>query len=590
MGASFSQSSYVSDASTLVDQHYDYIIVGGGTAGCVLASRLSEDPSLSVLLVEAGGSHEKETLSKIPLAAAQLLKSQRDWCYMTEPQSALNGRKINYARGKMLGGSASINALVYQHCSPSDFDEWESKGLVGWGYSSLAPYLRKSEKFTPNPLYPVDIKHRGTAGVWHTTYGYTHDICDKWMEAAQAVGITRIPDFNTPQGSLGVTKFVTFVDQGGQRSSPATAFLTKDVLKRKNLTVLVNSLTTRILFSDDGSRAIGIEVAAGETSPRYQISASREIILAAGAVNSPQLLMLSGIGHKEELGKLNIPVVKHLPHVGKNLLDHPMVPVIFRAKDGYTLDYMQNPIKAIPVMLRWFLTGTGPATSNGGEAVVFVRSDDKTLFNSKVDDEDGSGLIDNTSGPDAPDLEIGIAPASFRPLPRPKNGMTLIPILVRPVSTGYLSLVSSSPFDKPSINPEFLVNPADMSMMKRGVRLALRTARGLALKPMLDLKPDSNDTKDIYYPGDADPETISNADLEEWIRNNCETVNHCAGTARMGTSEEDSVVDHNLKVWGINNLRVVDASVFPTMVSGHPTAPVVAIAERMSDLITKDTK
>ncbi|KAF9218564.1 GMC oxidoreductase [Gyrodon lividus] len=590
MGASFSQPAYVSNPSELADKLYDYIIIGGGTAGCVLASRLSEDLNVTVLLVEAGGSHEKVTSSKIPLAYPQLLKSKQDWCYVTEPQLALNGRQINYPRGKMLGGSASINALVYHHCSPSDFDEWERKGAKGWSYKSLAPYLRRSEIFTPNIAYPVDMEHRGTTGVWHTTYSYMHDICNKWIGAAEAVGIPRIPDLNTPRGSLGVTNFPTFVDQKGQRSSPATAFLSKDVLKRKNLTVAISTLTTRILFSSDGNHATGIEFVKDATSPRYQISANREIILAAGAINSPHLLMLSGIGNKEELKKLNIAVVKHLPHVGRNLLDHPMVPVIFRARDGYTLDYMQEPIKAIPVMLRWFLTGRGPATSNGGEAVAFVRSDDKTLFGSQANDGDSTGLIDNTSGSDAPDLEIALAPASLRPLPRSNNGITIIPMLVRPVSTGHLSLVSSSPFDKPSIDPGFMANPADMYMMKRGVRLALQTARSLVLKSMLDLKSDSKDTQDIYWPGDADPDNISDTDLEEWIRNNCETVNHCAGTARMGNSEEDSVVDSNLKVWGINNLRVVDASVFPTMVSGHPTAPIVAIAERISDLIMKDTK
>ncbi|KAH7886400.1 GMC oxidoreductase [Phlebopus sp. FC_14] len=584
MGSSFSKPPYVRDASTVAEREYDYIIVGGGTAGCVLASRLSEDPSVSVLVVEAGGSHDKERLSKIPLAAAQLLKSKRDWSYVTEPQQALNGRQINYARGKMLGGSASINALVYQHCSPSDFDEWERMGAKGWGYKYLAPYLRKSEKFTPNPLYPVDINEMGTTGIWHTTFSYTHAVCEKWIEATQALGISRIADLNTPCGPIGVARFVTFVDPKGQRSSPATAFLSKEVLKRKNLTVVIDTLTTRVLFSSDGRQATAIEVATDATGPRYRIRAKREIILAAGAVNSPQLLMLSGVGDKNELEELKIPVVKHLPHVGKNLMDHPMAPVTFRAKDGYTLDYTQNPLKAIPVMLQWFLTGTGPATSNGGEAVLFVRSDDQTLFGANNDGVEG--LVDNTSGPDVPDLEIAIAPAGFRPLPhKGDSAITLVLILVRPLSTGHLFLQSSSPFDKPKIDPAFLMNPADVQIMTRLVRLALRTARGLPLKQMLDLKSDSKPTEDVYWPGDADPETISNTDIEQWIRNNCETVHHCAGTARMGNSERDSVVDCDLKVWGISNLRVVDASIFPTMVSGHPTAPVVAIAERASDLI-----
>ncbi|KIK79731.1 GMC oxidoreductase [Paxillus rubicundulus Ve08.2h10] len=218
------------------------------------------------------------------------------------------------------------------------------------------------------------MEHRGTTGIWHTTYTYMHDISKKWIGAAEAVGIPHVPDLNTPREILGVTKFVTFVDQKGQRSSPATAFLSEDVLKRHNLAVVINTLTTRILFSSDG-RATAIELASDSTSRRYQVGANREIILAAGAINSPHLLMLSGIGDKAALGKLGISVVKHLPHVGRNLLDHPMVPVIFRAKQGYTFDYMKDPTKAIFVMLRWFLTGGGPATSSGAEAVAFYGAD-----------------------------------------------------------------------------------------------------------------------------------------------------------------------------------------------------------------------
>ncbi|KAH7928995.1 GMC oxidoreductase [Leucogyrophana mollusca] len=590
MGAAFSQPTTLSNPSAVANKSYDYIIVGGGTAGCVLANRLSEDAGVSVLLVEAGGSNEGELFSKIPVGYAQLLKSSRDWCYKTTPQAALNNRVLDYARGKIMGGSASINALVYQHCSPSDFDEWETKGATGWNYNALAPYLRKSEKFTPHPAHPdVRPEDRGDNGVWQTSYGYAHTICDRWMDAAVAVGVPRNPDLNTVRGSIGVSKFVTFVDQKGQRSSTATAFLSKDVLRRKNLTVITNTLTTRILFSPDARlRATGIEVAQDESSPRFEITARKEVILAAGAVNSPQLLMLSGVGEKSELDKLGIPVVKNLFHVGKNLLDHPLVPILFRAKGGHTLDYMQDPFKALPVMLRWFLTGRGPCTSNGGEAALFVRSDDESLpFTSPVSESQASELVDNTSGPDSPDIEIGVVPASYRPLPKGKSGLTIVPILVRPLSVGRLWLSSSSPFEKPNINPAFLADPADMKLMLRGIRLALRIGRGAALQPMLDLKENSEDVQDVYWPGDADPDKVLDKDLEVWVRNNIETVNHCAGTARIGNSEEDGVVDAQLRVFGIDGLRVIDASIFPTMVSGHPTAPVVAIAEKASDMILK---
>ncbi|KDQ57648.1 aryl-alcohol oxidase [Jaapia argillacea MUCL 33604] len=586
MGAVFSQNRLLTDPNEFANSSYDYVIVGGGTAGCVLASRLSEDPHTKVLLVEAGGSHQSELFAKIPVAAAQLLRTSKDWGYSTVPQPALNNREVYYARGKLLGGSGSINALVYQHCSPSDYDEWEKKGATGWGYRDLAPYFRKSEKFTPHPLYPgVKPEDRGDSGLWHTSYGYAHPICDNFIESAKELGIPHNPDINTPRGSIGATKFMTYVDSKGQRSSTATAYLPKEVLARKNLTIAIDTITTKVLFSSDRRpRAIGVEVAQNETSPRFQVAARKEVILAAGAVNTPQLLLLSGIGPQADLEDLNIPLVKDLPMVGNNLHDHPLVPIICRAKSGTTLDYMADPLKAVPVLLQWFLTGTGPATSNGGEAALFVRSDDPSLpFTSnglKLEP-----LVDNTSGPDSPDIEIGAAPAGYRPLPRGSNGLTLIPILTRPMSVGRLCLASSSPFDKPKIDPNFLAHPNDMKMMVRAVRLSLRLARSSALAPMLELKPDSEDTTDLFWPGDADPDRITDGELEDWIRINMETTNHCAGTARIGTDETDGVVDPELKVFGIDGLRVVDASIFPTMVSGHPTAPVVAIAEKASDLI-----
>ncbi|KAH7911487.1 GMC oxidoreductase [Hygrophoropsis aurantiaca] len=588
MGAVLSQPKLLDDPSVLADKLYDYVIVGGGTAGCVLASRLSEDVNVSVLLVEAGDNHVGELFSKIPVAYPRLLKSSRDWGYKTIPQKALNDRVIDCPRGKIMGGSASINALVYQHCSPSDFDEWESKGATGWNYKALAPYFRKSEKFTPNSAYPeVRLEDRGISGVWQTSLGYSHSICERWIDAAVEVGVPRNPDINTARGSIGVSKFFTFVDQKGQRSSTATAFLSKDVLNRSNLTVITGTMTTRVLFSsEDRPRATGIEIAQSDSSPRFTINAGKEVILAAGAINSPQLLMISGVGDRSELEKLDIPVVKDLPHVGKNLLDHVLVPIVFRAKGGYTLDYMQEPLKALPAMLRWLLTGTGTCSSNGGEAALFVRLNDKSLpFATPESESRAPYIVDNTSGSTSPDLEVGVVPASYRPLPKGENGLTIVPILLRPLSVGSMWLSSSSPFKQPNINPNFLSNPSDIKSMIRGIRLALHIGRAAALKTMLNLKDNSEDMDGQYWPGDADPDKVLDEDLEKWVRNNADTVNHCSGTARIGNTEKDGVVDAQLRVFGVDGLRVVDASVFPTMVSGHPTAPIVAIAEKASDMI-----
>lgn len=238
-------------------------MVGGGTAGCVLANRLSEDPRIRVLLVEAGGRHDTQLFTKIPVAFGKLFKTAVDWAYETVPQSNLQSRELYWPRGKMLGGCSSINAMMYQHSSPSDFDQWEQKGAKGWSYRDLYPYFMKSEKYTPHILYPeVKVEERGDKGLWKTSYSYVAPICKAFIEAAQQVGIKYNPDINTPRGSLGVTKFVTSIDSKGQRSSSATAYLSKEVLSRNNLMVLINTTTTRILFSHESRpKASGIEVA-----------------------------------------------------------------------------------------------------------------------------------------------------------------------------------------------------------------------------------------------------------------------------------------------------------------------------------------
>ncbi|KDQ59695.1 aryl-alcohol oxidase [Jaapia argillacea MUCL 33604] len=599
MGNLFSQT-YVNDPSTLKDQVYDYVVVGGGTAGCVLANRLSEDPSVSVLLVEAGGSHEKETFSKIPVAFGKLFKTDADWAYNTIPQSGLNGRELFYPRGKLLGGCSSMNAMMYQHCSPSDFMEWESKGAKGWNYDALSPYFRKAEKFTPSILYPnVKSEDRGDSGLFETSYSHFAPICAKFLDAAKEIGIPYNPDINTGKGSLGVTKMLTCIDAKGQRSSTATGYLTKEVLSRKNLTVLIGTTTTKVLLSsNERSHAIGIEVANNASSPRHTLRCAKEVILSAGAINTPQVLLLSGLGPKEELEKLAIPVVKDLPKVGKNLLDHLVTgAVTMRAKAGTTLDYLADPIKSLPALVQWSIYGTGPATTNVGEAALFVRSDDITLpLTAKTPDSFASEdkLIDTTSGPNSPDIEIMAGPLAFlshgfRSAPSGTNCFTLMPGLLRPLSVGQVTLASSSPFDKPLVDPNYFSHPNDVKILTRAVRLAIHIGHTASYQPMLTLPPISQssslDKLDLFYPGDADPDTISDADIADWIRRNAETIYHPMGTARIASDEKTGVVDEELRVWGVDGLRVVDASVFPAAVSGHPVAPVVAVAEKAAMMI-----
>ncbi|TDL17530.1 GMC oxidoreductase [Rickenella mellea] len=620
MGSSYSKT-YVSDPTvfaTKVDvdasatqkkedalkeyTSYDYIIIGAGAAGCVLASRLSEDPNVTVLLIEAGGGHEAQLFSRIPIAFSKIFRTAADWTYFTTPQSNMSNRSLYWPRGKMVGGSTSINAMMYQHCSPSDFDEWAKLGAKGWGYKDMAPFFRKTEKFTPHVLYPdVKPEERGDSGLWQTTYSHCMPICTKFIEAAKEVGVPYNPDINTPRGSLGVTKFVTFIDTKGQRSSAATAYLPPSVIGRPNLTIAIETITTKVLFDLISStpRAIGVELSKNEISARFRASARREVIISAGAVNTPQLLNLSGIGAKEDLKRFGIAVVQDLPAVGKNLFDHLACAVTFRAKAGTSLDYMAHPIKSLFAVVQWLVAGTGPATSNVGEAALFVRGTDTSIpLTSKGSvEETSSKVIDTTSGTDAPDLELICAPMAFldhglKQPPPGSNCLTIAPTHLRPLSVGNITLANASPFQKPLIDANYFADPNDIEVMALGVRLALRIARASSLQPMLSLPSTSktaydSQNDDIFWPGDADPDTIPDAELEKWIRDHAETLYHPIGTARIGTDEQTSVVGPDLKVHGVDGLRVVDASVFPSQISGHPTATVISVAEKAVEVILK---
>ncbi|TFK46358.1 GMC oxidoreductase [Heliocybe sulcata] len=575
------------------------MVVRTGTAGCVVANRLSEDPDVQVLLVEAGGRHDTKLFTKIPIAFAKLFKTSADWAYDTVSQPGLNSRELFWPRAKILGGCSSMNAMMYQHCSPSDFDEWEKKGAKGWNYQALYPYFMKAEKFTPHVLFPeTKLEERGDKGLWKTSYSYLTPICKRFIDAAQEVGLKYNPDINTPRGSLGVSKFVTSIDSKGKRSSTATAYLTRRVLARKNLTVLINTTTTRIILSSesaDGLKAVGVEVARGPNSPRIQIAVRREVIICAGTTNTPQLLNLSGIGARDELEKLGIEVLEDLPAVGKNLTDHLVTGAItFRTKKGNSLDYLTHPLKSIPALLQWYFKGTGPATSNVGEVAVFFRTDDQSLPSRSAlpADNPDEQLIDNSTSPGAPDCELMSGPLAFlkhgfQTAPAGTECYTVLPCLLRPLSCGCVYLTSASPFCPPSIDPNYLSHPNDIKVLTRGVRLALRIARAPALRGFLDLPPHSEDRSDVFYPGDADPDKISDEEVQTWIRGNAETLYHCMGTARMGDygDEKGSVVDPELRVHGVVGLRVVDASVFPEPTSGHPVATIVAIAEKASDMI-----
>ncbi|KAF8599117.1 GMC oxidoreductase [Ceratobasidium sp. AG-I] len=577
-----SSDSIVTKEEVATWKSYDYIIVGGGTAGCVLAHRLSEDENVSVLLIEAGKDPLDQLFSRIPLTFGKLFKTDSDWAYSTQPQPKLAGRSLFWPRGKMLGGCSSINAMMYIHCAPSDYDEW---GVEEWKYDNIKKYFRKAEKFTPHIAYPmVDHNHRGDEGHWRTGYSYITDLGKKWIESCTTVGIPYNPDINTPAGTIGVSQVISNVDAKGERSSTSTAYLPSAVLDRPNLKVLIDTRITRVLFEESGAepRAVGVEIQHSAGGPKFRVGAGREVVLSAGAIGTPQILMASGVGAREDVEGAGVKVVKELRHVGKNMRDHLLGCILFRATES--LDYLSTTTGSLLPLARWMTTGQGPLTSNLAEACAFFRSDDKKLFG-----PDAGKLEDTTSGSGAPDLELVCANLAFcehgfRAPPAGEMAFTIAPVLLRPQSTGHVTIASGNVWENAIIEPNYFSTANDVKTMIQGVRLALRVAHTEPLRSKLMFK-SNTDESSVFFMGDADPETVTDSQIEAWLRREVETIYHPVGSARMGTSENDSVVDASLRVHGIRGLRIIDASIFPQQVSGHPCAAVVAVAEKGADLI-----
>ncbi|RPD58939.1 GMC oxidoreductase [Lentinus tigrinus ALCF2SS1-7] len=569
-------SNIVPDEVTSKWRSYDYVIVGGGTAGCVLASRLSEDRGTTVLLLEAGESNDGKFFSRIPLAFERMLGSAHDWCYRTTPQQSLHERTVEYPRGKLLGGTSSINAMIYQQCDPEDFDAWETRGATGWDSNTMAKYFQKMRKDGPKVATDLDLA----------------PVTKAFLEAAEGMGIPRKQDFNTSAGAAGAGAFYGAVDEKHDRSSPATTYLRPEVRQRPNLTIGVSVHTERVLFTlgAGGSlRAAGVQISTSRDGPKFAVGASREVIVCGGVFGSPQVLLLSGTGPSEQLEKLKIPVVRNMPAVGRGLLDH-FCPgtIVFRAREGWTWDNVtQSQAHAAWALLRWLMFGTGPMSALCGQAGIFIRSDDKSL-------PYGPDLPvkDTFSGPKAPDLEYLIFPMGIidygHGFPSRGNyGVSVGVINLKPSSTGTVELRTNSVYDAPLINANYLADKSDLNVLIKAVRFLLHLVRTPPLSDALDLRnyESKPENEDYYWIGDADPDKVSDEDIEAFIRKYGQSATHPTSSARMGSDPETSVVDPRLCVHGIQGLRVVDASVFPDQVSGHPCVPVIAVAERAADLI-----
>jgi choline dehydrogenase len=521
---------------------YDYIIVGAGSAGSVLANRLSAKPDIKVLLIEAGGS-DRSLYVRMPAGIASLSGPRFNWGYETAPQAAMKGRRMYWPRGRLLGGSSSVNAMVYMRGQPADYDHWRQLGNAGWSYADVLPWFKKSE--CNERLH--DEFHGSDGPLNVAERPYTNPLSHVFVEAAQQAGLPFNPDFNGP-AQLGVGLFQV-TQKNGRRWSAASAYL-HPAAERENLTIVTKARATRVLI--DKGRAVGVEYARGRK--RRTARATREVVLAGGAINSPQLMLLSGIGPAAELRTLGVRVALDLPGVGKNLQDHLNVNIVRRAKRGSTLDGKNRGLAPIGVALEFLLYGTGPGTSNVAEAGAFAIS----------------GL-----GAATPDIQHHFIPAQVVDHARTimdGDGVTLHSCCLRPQSRGEIRLASSDPLKPPIMDPNYLAAEYDLKILIDGLRRGREILAAAAFKPWLE---------EERMPGTA---AQSDAALEDFIRAAAETEYHPVGTCKMG-SDAMAVVDDQLRVRGIERLRVIDASIMPTVVSGNTNAPVIMIAEKGADMM-----
>ncbi|MDW8479007.1 MAG: choline dehydrogenase [Xanthomonadales bacterium] len=521
---------------------YDYVIVGAGSAGCVLAARLSEDPAVRVLLLEAGG-RDWHPFIHMPAGLARLVgRKGINWDYYTEPEPALAGRRLWWPRGKVLGGSSSINAMCYVRGHPADYDEWAALGCPGWSFAEVLPFFRRAERNARG----ADDYHGADGPLSVEDLRYVNPLSQLAVEAAVAAGLGRCADFNGPsQEGFGLYQVT---QRAGRRASTARAYLAP-ARSRPNLVVLTRALAERIELS----RGRATAVIYRRFGRRHRVEAEREILLAAGAVNSPQLLMLSGIGPAEELRRHGIGVEVDAPEVGANLQDHLDVCVLRRCTQRITYDRVSD----VALALEYLLTRRGIGTSNIAESGGFVRS---------------------PFAPDArPDLQFHFVPAMLDDHGRhrlPGDGFTLHVCGLRPLSRGRIALAGADPRLPPRIFANYLSDPEgrDLRVLLEGVRIAREILAQAPLRPFAGAE---------IFPG---AEVRDEAGLVEFIRRKAETIYHPVGTCRMG-SDASAVLDPELRVRGVEGLRVVDASVMPRLVGGNTNAPVIMIAERAAALI-----
>ncbi|MCP5151964.1 MAG: choline dehydrogenase [Ectothiorhodospiraceae bacterium] len=530
-------------------EKFDYVVVGAGSAGCVVAARLSEDPACRVLLLEAGGEDDYLWIH-VPVGYFKTMHNPRtDWRYKTEPQSELGGRQLDWPRGKVLGGSSSINGLLYVRGQPRDYDHWRQLGNAGWSWDDVLPYFLRSED-----------QERGES-TWHGVGGplavsnmrIRRDVCDAFIRGAAELGLPTREDFNgEEQEGAG---YFQLTARDGRRCSTAVGYL-RPARKRRNLVVRTHAHTERLLLVD--GRVIGVRY-QGRDGAAVEVEATREVVLSAGAIGSPQILQISGIGPPDVLGRAGVRCQHALPGVGRNLQDHLQVRSVYRCTRPTLNDEVNNPLRKALIGLEYIVRRTGPMSMGASQVAAFART--------------------------RPELETPDIQFHFQPLSADKPGeglhrfsaFTVSVCQLRPESRGHIDIRSPDPHQHPAIEPRYLTAPTDRATVVAGMRLTRRLCATDAMRPFV--------AEEILPGSDVEGDDA----LLDAARRLSQTIYHPVGTCRMG-EDPMAVVDARLRLRGLGGLRVVDASIMPTITSGNTNAPVIMIAEKAAELIRADAR
>ena len=531
-------------------EQYDYVVAGAGSAGCVLANRLSADPAKRVLLIEAGGRDWYPWIH-IPVGYFKTLHNPiTDWNFKTEPDPGLNGRVIDWPRGKTLGGSSSINGLLYIRGQREDYDHWRQLGNTGWAFDDLLPYFIRSEDFQNG----IDKFHGCGGGLSVENMRAKRDISEALIAAAEEIGVPRNDDFNgAKQEGVG---YFQQTARNGRRCSTAVGFL-NPVKNRPNLDIITHALVERVLVKDD--RATGIGISVKGSSHTFGLNSGGEVILSAGAIGSPQILQLSGIGPGDLLQGLGIPIIKDLAGVGENLQDHLQIRSVYEVNVPTFNEEINSLVGRMKIGLQYVFSRSGPMSMGASQVCIFARS---------------------RPGLDTPDIQFHFQPLSAEKPGiemHPFSGITLSVCQLRPESKGRVQIISPDPKTYPAIHPNYLATPSDQQTVVDSLKLTRRLAKTEALRSYVIRE---------HLPGSN---IKTDEDLLDSARNIAQTIYHPTSTCKMG-SDVTSVVDERLRVHGIAGLRVVDASIMPTIVSGNTNAPTIMIAEKASDMIIEDAK